>query len=317
MSGEILSKKELTGFPGVCLKCGELVASYTCNAEILDVRPEAAHWDYWYACTNGECMNHQGEGAFLDATMLWWKPDTIKVKPSLDSCQCIDCGGNEPGHSSDCKYMAEISGYEDAVIKGLLKQLKCANFMLETSCQQVALLETAIREHQVQFPDEPLEGEHKLWRPLDLDLSIPGDSIVGSCTCLTKTPDISYHSTGCKYRLIVERNMARAELAAFRRSFDGHVYVKNEEYAELCRAARELARQQEGLDELRQWKAEALKSFPDWQVIGEELNLHIGADVKDHILPGIRALKHALRELLAQEHGASMRARKLLQGTIE
>ncbi len=35
---------------------------------------------------------------------------------------------------------------------------------------------------------------------------VESDSTVGSCDCLTKTPDIEYHKPGCRYRLIVERN---------------------------------------------------------------------------------------------------------------
>lgn len=38
------------------------------------------------------------------------------------------------------------------------------------------------------------------------------DSLVGSCNCLTKSPDIQYHKRGCKYRLISERNACRAAL---------------------------------------------------------------------------------------------------------
>ena len=28
----------------------------------------------------------------------------------VDSCRCIDCGGDQPGHSKDCTYMAELVG---------------------------------------------------------------------------------------------------------------------------------------------------------------------------------------------------------------
>jgi hypothetical protein len=42
------------------------------------------------------------------------------------------------------------------------------------------------------------------------------DSIVASCSCLTKTPDIQYHKPGCKYRIIVERNQALQALAETR-----------------------------------------------------------------------------------------------------
>lgn len=42
------------------------------------------------------------------------------------------------------------------------------------------------------------------------------DSIVASCSCLTKTPDIQYHKPGCKYRIIVGRNQALKALAETR-----------------------------------------------------------------------------------------------------
>lgn len=31
-----------------------------------------------------------------------------------DPCKCVDCGGNEPGHSNDCTYMAELRGEAQA-----------------------------------------------------------------------------------------------------------------------------------------------------------------------------------------------------------
>lgn len=62
------------------------------------------------------------------------------------------------------------------------------------------------------------------WKPLTPELSLlvrekelrdlESDSVVGSCNCLTKTPDIQHHKPGCKYRLIVERDGARAAVAA-------------------------------------------------------------------------------------------------------
>jgi len=38
---------------------------------------------------------------------------------------------------------------------------------------------------------------------------LESDSIVGSCDCLTKTPEVKHHKPGCKYRLISERDAAR------------------------------------------------------------------------------------------------------------
>lgn len=45
----------------------------------------------------------------------------------------------------------------------------------------------------------------------DLGDANDSDSIVASCNCFTKTPDIQFHKRGCKYRLIEERNAAEAE----------------------------------------------------------------------------------------------------------
>jgi hypothetical protein len=45
---------------------------------------------------------------------------------------------------------------------------------------------------------------------------IESDSIVASCECMTKTNEVRLHKPGCKYRLISERDDARAELAALK-----------------------------------------------------------------------------------------------------
>lgn len=41
---------------------------------------------------------------------------------------------------------------------------------------------------------------------------LESDSIVGSCDCLTKTPEVKYHKPGCKYRILSERDEAREQL---------------------------------------------------------------------------------------------------------
>ena len=45
-----------------------------------------------------------------------------------------------------------------------------------------------------------------LWRKHEAE-SVKSDSIVASCNCNTKTPEVKYHAKGCKYRLISERNI--------------------------------------------------------------------------------------------------------------
>lgn len=39
--------------------------------------------------------------------------------------------------------------------------------------------------------------------------SVESDSVLGSCNCDTKTPEIQFHKAGCKYRLISERDELR------------------------------------------------------------------------------------------------------------
>lgn len=57
------------------------------------------------------------------------------------------------------------------------------------------------------------------------------------------------------------------------------------------RHADDLSPEQEELNELRAWKAEAMACTPDMQAIGEELHVNVGQSVYDKILPGIRRLK--------------------------
>lgn len=45
------------------------------------------------------------------------------------------------------------------------------------------------------------------------------------------------------------------------------------------------------LDELREWKRQAIEVMPDMQAIGKELNIKLGESVHDKILPGIIKLK--------------------------
>lgn len=62
----------------------------------------------------------------------------------------------------------------------------------------------------MNIPDKmPLGFPH-----IHLGDELGSDSIIASCNCLTKTNEVSFHKPGCKYRLICERDDARAKLAA-------------------------------------------------------------------------------------------------------
>jgi len=68
----ILSTKDSMGTMGTCTKCASDVIGYTCNYDLINKRPEANKWDWWYACSNELCSNHYGEGVFQN-TLDWCK----------------------------------------------------------------------------------------------------------------------------------------------------------------------------------------------------------------------------------------------------
>ncbi len=83
-------------------------------------------------------------------------------------------------------------------------------------------------------------------------------AIVGSCDCMTKTPDIHHHDSTCKYRLIVERNAAEDKLAALEKSITdlSHPNIKDvlaqrdearEDYSRTCKQLLETMAQRDEL----------------------------------------------------------------------
>ena len=46
------------------------------------------------------------------------------------------------------------------------------------------------------------------------------DSIAGSCNCLAKTLEVSFHKKGCRYRLIMERDQARKDAAVYKHEYE-------------------------------------------------------------------------------------------------
>ena len=55
------------------------------------------------------------------------------------------------------------------------------------------------------------------------DSAINSDSVIGSCNCLTKSPDFAHHKAGCKYRLIMERDRFRLQVAQIRLAMHPHM----------------------------------------------------------------------------------------------
>lgn len=68
---------------------------------------------------------------------------------------------------------------------------------------------------------------------------LESDSVVASCDCLTKTPEVKHHKKGCKYRLITERNEARGRIAELEKTVDERVlFLTKEEANTRCEEAK-------------------------------------------------------------------------------
>lgn len=72
----IASPDDDLGEIGRCLTCGAAVHGFTCNGDVVAVRPEADREDYWAACTNLACENAYGEGYLQD-----WPDWVEEAKP--------------------------------------------------------------------------------------------------------------------------------------------------------------------------------------------------------------------------------------------
>ena len=71
-----------------------------------------------------------------------------------------------------------------------------------------------------QLERELNEAKTELARRDEWDAKcLQSDSAIGSCRCMTKTPEVKYHAPGCKYRLICERDDAQDQLARVTKRF--------------------------------------------------------------------------------------------------
>lgn len=60
------------------------------------------------------------------------------------------------------------------------------------------------------------------------DRALDSDSIVASCNCQTKTPEVEHHAIGCKYRLLSERDVLRVENQKLREECDSLQIMEGE-----------------------------------------------------------------------------------------
>lgn len=93
----------------------------------------------------------------------------------------------------------------------LKRAVACVNAcagMNDTSAE-IQAMQKAIKD----LERERDEAQEQIQMMLKHDAQrLESDSIVGSCDCLTKTPEIRYHKPGCKYRILSERDEARDRL---------------------------------------------------------------------------------------------------------
>ena len=47
----------------ICNNCNWPIVFACCNGEFQNFK-DAAHWDWWYYCSNKGCKDHDGEGIF-------------------------------------------------------------------------------------------------------------------------------------------------------------------------------------------------------------------------------------------------------------
>jgi hypothetical protein len=82
-------------------------------------------------------------------------------------------------------------------------------FIDEPMDRQIILLNRQI----IALEEDKSKSENMLQLVRERLIAPDSDSVVGSCDCNCKTPDIRYHRKGCRYRLITERDQFAEELS--------------------------------------------------------------------------------------------------------
>ncbi len=118
----------------------------------------------------------------------------------------------------------------------------------------------AARKRQEQLVESLSNLQQQLGESPAPDMCI-SDSVVASCQCGVKTPDIQHHAVGCKYRLIVERDDAREQLQTVKQELNARLIERTEGFLsrviELRTNCRELER------ELKTYKNDAQSETQD------------------------------------------------------
>lgn len=128
---------------------------------------------------------------------------------------------------------------------------------------------------------------------------------LGSCDCMTKSPDVQQHGKLCKYRVLVERDELKAEVEDIQRivGFDNEEPLVHFIEAIVANHARLRAENAE----LKNWKESMMEIEKSWdeQAVAKLLGIPLGAPIRPAIESAIRKLKEgqfaaALREEKAE-----------------
>jgi hypothetical protein len=123
------------------------------------------------------------------------------VKRLLKGEPCIEAAGCDGG--GPCKVMNASSGCACAEAADEITRLRAENERLGRALNVARYGEAdfAWSVHEAQMVELRAENE-RLTAALAAIEKLALQASIASCTCLTKTPDITFHNPGCRYVLL-------------------------------------------------------------------------------------------------------------------
>lgn len=142
IEGVIAPRDLLEDYVGICRDCNDPVLHYLANEQLVAARPEAAQHDYWCACSNSECKNHEGEG-YLQSYPKWYL-DLDSMQPKC--LKCRTCLVYYDGWYCECEI---VDGMQDWVFPkhlGLEREKTAAHIVKTLSKEQAQAVSLVINK---------------------------------------------------------------------------------------------------------------------------------------------------------------------------
>ena len=148
IEGVIAPRDLLENYVGICRDCNDPVLHYLANEQLVAARPEAAQHDYWCACSNSECENHEGEG-YLQSYPKWYlnldamQPKCLKCRTCLvyyDGFRC-ECETVDPRY--DWVFPKDLGLEREKTAAQILKatlskeQMDAVNLVVDTAVESL------------------------------------------------------------------------------------------------------------------------------------------------------------------------------------